>query len=406
MVWRARPPAHGSEGGVAGDDRRTTRHHSYTDSGTSGSAAVVAIPLAGRRGPRDGVDTRRARSHQRRIASLWLLDTALFALNIGWRLCFAFGALLGLGILYVRRGVPESPRWLFIHGSENLAVRVVEEIEAQVRSDLGTVLHGWLTTWSFIVAVAAIFFLASAGTSSAYLTVSEIFPMDTRALAIAFFYAIGTAVGGITGPLLFGNLIGSGHLNLVAIGFFVGAGVMALGGIAELAFGVRAEGVSLENIGKPITVADAERAAQGERPLSRERDVRIRRRASRRFARDRHGLRRVRPGPGGSLYSPGMLGTASRWAPSERAIGDRADSSPRSARPSTKDGPVICRTTGTGRPTPRNHRRHGDRPSARTDHRLCPWRPTTSTGRAGPPSYRFLGGWPRFGRRGGGSAGC
>ena len=189
-------------------------------------------------------------------------------MNIGWPPCFAFGALLGLGILYVRRGVPESPRWLLIDGSENLAVRVVEEIEAQVRSDLGTVLHGWLTTWSFIVAVAAIFFLASAGASSAYLTVSEIFPAWIPGpWPSPSFMQSGTAVGGITGPLLFGNLIGSGHLNLVAIGFFVGAGVMALGGIAELAFGVRAEGVSLENIGKPITVADAERAAQGGAPV-------------------------------------------------------------------------------------------------------------------------------------------
>ena len=55
------------------------------------------------------------------------------------------------------------------------------------------------------------FFLASAGASSAYLTVSEIFPMETRALAIAFFYAVGTAVGGITGPLLFGKLIETGE---------------------------------------------------------------------------------------------------------------------------------------------------------------------------------------------------
>ena len=392
------------------------------------------------------------------FVSLWLLDTALFALNVGWRLCFALGALLGLGILYVRRGVPESPRWLFIHGREDLAERIVGEIEDQVQTetgqelpepsgeitvrqrsaipfreiavvavkyypkrtvlglalfigqaflynavtfDLGTLLHGYfgvssgavpyfviifaasnflgplllgrlfdtvgripmisgtylgsaaltvvlavlmlgqsLTSWSFMLAVAAIFFLASAGASSAYLTVSEIFPMETRALAIAFFYAIGTAVGGITGPLLFGNLIGSGHLNLVAIGFFVGAAVMALGGIAELAFGVRAEGVSLENIAKPITVADAERAARGEEAPAepaqqtptgsaesvrgaRERDVRVRRRASRQLAHDRHGLRRLRPGPGGSLYSPGMLGTASRWAPSAEQDLDR-----------------------------------------------------------------------------------
>ena len=64
--------------------------------------------------------------------------------------------------------------------------------------------------------VVAAFFFASAGASAAYLTVSEIFPMETRALAIAFFYALGTAVGGITGPLLFGQLIHSGNIDQVA----------------------------------------------------------------------------------------------------------------------------------------------------------------------------------------------
>ena len=104
----------------------------------------------------------------------------------------------------------------------------------------------------------AAFFLASAGASSAYLTVSEIFPMETRALAIALFFAVGTATGGIVGPELFGQLINSGSKHLVAIGFFVGAGAMALGGVAELLFGVRAEQQSLENIAKPLTVEDAE----------------------------------------------------------------------------------------------------------------------------------------------------
>ena len=112
-----------------------------------------------------------------------------------------------------------------------------------------------LTEWTFIALVCATFFLASAGASSAYLTVSEIFPMETRALAIAFFYAVGTAIGGITGPLLFGHLIDSGTAASVAIGFFIGAAVMALGGIAELAFGVRAEQQSLESIAEPLTAA-------------------------------------------------------------------------------------------------------------------------------------------------------
>jgi MFS family permease len=108
----------------------------------------------------------------------------------------------------------------------------------------------------------ATFFLASAGASSAYLTVSEIFPMETRALAIAFFYAIGTAVGGITGPFLFGKMIESGEESQVAIAFFIGAGVMALGGIVELLFGVKAEQVELEGIAKPLSAEDAEGEAE------------------------------------------------------------------------------------------------------------------------------------------------
>ncbi len=115
-----------------------------------------------------------------------------------------------------------------------------------------------MSTLAFMALVLGAFFLASAGASSAYLTVSEVFPMETRALAIAFFFAIGTATGGIVGPVLFGHLIHSGSLHLVAIGFFIGAGAMALGGIAELLFGVRAEQQSLENIAKPLTVEEAE----------------------------------------------------------------------------------------------------------------------------------------------------
>jgi MFS family permease len=310
------------------------------------------------------------------LAALVLLNTALFSKDLGWRLAFGAGAILGVGILLVRRHVPESPRWLFIHGREEEAERIVDEIEAEVRSetegeleepeeaitvrqrdaipfrelakiaikryprrallglalfigqaflynavtfDLGTILHQFygvssgavpyfmtifavsnflgplllgryfdtvgrismisatyfgsallvvalgvllltagLTTWSFMALVLAAFFLASAGASSAYLTVSEVFPMETRALAIALFFAVGTATGGIVGPALFGQLVHSGHANLVAIGFFIGAGAMALGGLTELLFGVRAEQRSLENIAKPLTVEEAE----------------------------------------------------------------------------------------------------------------------------------------------------
>ncbi|HEY6577370.1 MAG TPA: MFS transporter, partial [Mycobacterium sp.] len=107
-----------------------------------------------------------------------------------------------------------------------------------------------------------IFFFASAGASAAYLTASEVFPMETRALCIAFFYAIGTAVGGITGPLLFGRLIenasASGDITGIASGYFLGAALMIAGGIVAIFLGVKAEGQSLESIARPLTAeADA-----------------------------------------------------------------------------------------------------------------------------------------------------
>ncbi|HEY0346047.1 MAG TPA: MFS transporter [Solirubrobacteraceae bacterium] len=353
------------------------------------------------------------------VVSLALLDTSLFPADFGWRLAFAAGALLGLGILLVRRHVPESPRWLFIHGHEKEAERIVREIEEEaqrhvgrelpppkgeivvrqrdaipfrelaavtvkrypnraklglalfigqaflynaVTFDLGTILHdffavtsgsvplflvlfalsnflgplllgrlfdtvgrkpmiagtylgsaaivavlalllrsGSLDTTSFMALIMATFFLASAGASSAYLTVSEVFPMETRALAIALFYAVGTAVGGISGPLLFGQFIHSGSATQVATGFLIGAAAMALGGLAELRYGVRAEGRSLEDIATPLSAADVD-----------DEDEPREQRIAQRRERETQGLRRYRPGPGnGSAYhSPGMPGTA------------------------------------------------------------------------------------------------
>jgi len=347
------------------------------------------------------------------FATVALLDTSLFATDVGWRLAFALGAILGVGILIVRRKVPESPRWLFIHGREEESEQVVAGIEREVEEDtgqqlpepddsivvhprkripfreiartafsrypkrtalglalfvgqaflynavtfdLGTLLGEFfnvdsgtiplyialfalsnfmgplllgrlfdtvgrkpmvagtyllsaaitaalgffllgndLTTWSFMAFVMAIFFVASAGASSAYLTVSEIFPMETRALSIAFFYAVGTAAGGIVGPLLFGHLINTGEQSAVAIGFFVGAVVMAVGGIAELFFGVAAEQKQLEDVAEPLTaVGEGEAEAAGTADEGRERAERPaptptpRMRARERF----------RPGPG------------------------------------------------------------------------------------------------------------
>jgi MFS family permease len=121
---------------------------------------------------------------------------------------------------------------------------------------------GSVTAVTLTVFGAIIFFFASAGASSAYLTASEVFPMETRALCIAFFYAIGTAVGGITGPLLFGRLIenasASGDITGIAAGYFLGAALMIAGGIVAIFLGVKAEGQSLESIARPLTAeADA-----------------------------------------------------------------------------------------------------------------------------------------------------
>jgi MFS family permease len=118
--------------------------------------------------------------------------------------------------------------------------------------------------WTFIGVLAATFFLASAGASAAYLTVSEIFPMETRALAIAFFYAVGTGIGGISGPLLFGQLIESGERSQVMWSFLIGAAVMAVAGLVELWLGVAAEQRPLEELALPLTVADSERDDESE----------------------------------------------------------------------------------------------------------------------------------------------
>ena len=87
----------------------------------------------------------------------------------------------------------------------------------------------------------AVFFFASAGASAAYLTVSEIFPMETRAMAIAFFYAVGTGLGGIIGPVYFGKLIEDGR-DAIVTGYYVGAALMIAAGLVELVLGVKAAG--------------------------------------------------------------------------------------------------------------------------------------------------------------------
>ncbi len=101
-----------------------------------------------------------------------------------------------------------------------------------------------------------VFFFASAAASSAYLTVSETFPLELRALAIAFFYAIGTAVGGVIGPLFFGVLISTGSRFSVAIGYCIGSALMIAAAAVEACWGVAAERKPLEAVSRPLACID------------------------------------------------------------------------------------------------------------------------------------------------------
>jgi MFS family permease len=114
---------------------------------------------------------------------------------------------------------------------------------------------GFLTAWTQTFCWIAIFFVASAAASSAYLTASEIFPLETRAMAIAFFYASGTLIGGVTAPYVFGYLIGSGNRWFVAGGYAGAAALMIIAAVCEAFLGVEAAGKSLEDVAQPLSGA-------------------------------------------------------------------------------------------------------------------------------------------------------
>jgi MFS family permease len=300
------------------------------------------------------------------------------SLNIGWRLGFLIGPIIGIAIWNLRRHLPESPRWLIMHGREQEAEENIRIIEQQVEAS-GQILapvdesqaievkpsksHGYLSllkvlfshypsrstlsatlmiTQSFLynaifftytlvltkfygvdasdaplyliafalgnlagplalghlfdtigrrkmiagtyllsgvllaitavmfnagilngitqtIAWCVIFFFASAGASSAYLTVSEIFPLEVRAQAIAVFFAIAQCFGAI-GPIFYGWLIGDGGDPFkLFIGYLIGAGVMVVGGLVEIFLGVDAEGKSLEHVAPPLSAVSATR---------------------------------------------------------------------------------------------------------------------------------------------------
>jgi MFS family permease len=309
------------------------------------------------------------------INSTYWLGTALGALMtlvvigalpkaVAWRVAFGAGAALGLVVLSIRRHVPESPRWLLLHGRVDDAKRVIEEIEHKVgeshalppvahpkpleakgtvtftaiarvllrrhlrRTVLGLSLMiaqafayngvfftyalvlsrfyhvppgriglyilpfavgnlagpvilgrlfdtvgrrkmisltyagsgvlialaglglacSWLDATTQTLVWCGVFFVASAAASSADLTVSELFPVELRGMAIALFYATGTAAGGLAAPALFGFLIQSGSRAQVFVGYLIGAALMVGAGIVAAIFGVAAERKSLEKI--------------------------------------------------------------------------------------------------------------------------------------------------------------
>jgi MFS family permease len=304
--------------------------------------------------------------------SLFLLDPAIFPVDLGWRLAFGIGAVLGLVILYLRRFVPESPRWLLTHGRADEAARVVAEIETRVAAEkgplpppdssisvrfrshtpiavilrtifidysrravlgfslmvtqaffynaifftyalvLGTFYHvpservglyifpfalgnflgplilgrlfdtigrrrmiaftygisgallavtaalferGLLDATTQTVCWSIIFFFASAAASAAYLTVSETFPLEVRAFAIALFFMLGTATGGIVAPWLFGALIETGEPAGIAGGYYLAAALMLAGALTAWLIGVDAERKPLESVAKPLSSA-------------------------------------------------------------------------------------------------------------------------------------------------------
>jgi MFS family permease len=113
-----------------------------------------------------------------------------------------------------------------------------------------------LTSTTLTLAWTLTFFVASAAASSAYLTISENFPLEIRALAIAVFYAAGTGLGGVAAPLLFGVLIGSGSRTNVFLGYLLGAALMMLGGLVQAVWGIAAERRPLEDVARPLSAVE------------------------------------------------------------------------------------------------------------------------------------------------------
>ena len=173
---------------------------------------------------------------------------AIPANHVGWYILpFAAGNFLGpllLGRLFDVLG--RRPMIAFTYITSGVLLAVSGYLFAQ----------GLLTATQQTLAWTVVFFFASAAASSAYLTVSETFPLEIRALAIAFFYAVGTGIGGIAGPWLFGVLIDTGSRTSVFGGYLFGAALMVAAGLIAAFFCVPAERRPLEDVARPLAFVD------------------------------------------------------------------------------------------------------------------------------------------------------
>jgi MFS family permease len=165
--------------------------------------------------------------------------------SVGWYILpFALGNFLGplfLGPLFDRIG--RKPMIAATYALSGLLLAAVGWLFRTGLLDAAELTSCW----------SGIFFFASAAASAAYLTVSESFPLEARALAIAFFYALGTALGGVAAPFLFDTLVGSGERGAVFDGYLLGAGLMIGAALVEVAIGVKAERMPLESVARPLS---------------------------------------------------------------------------------------------------------------------------------------------------------
>jgi MFS family permease len=170
------------------------------------------------------------------------------ASDVGWYLLpFAAGNFLGpllLGRLFDTVG--RRPMIAFTYALSGVLLALTGALFAA----------GVLSATMQTVCWTVIFFFASAAASSAYLTVSETFPLEIRALAIAFFYAVGTGIGGVGAPFLFGTLIDTGSRMSLFAGYLLGAGLMLAAAIIAARYGVAAERKALEDVATPLSTAE------------------------------------------------------------------------------------------------------------------------------------------------------